>query len=196
MNFKLLLVFFQLTVASNTYSQNYDTIRTKLELQYWQSLKNRRAMSQLISENKQASMSMDSLVTIMQKNDGNSLLYVRDILDSYGWLGKNDIGSLANNSIFFTVQHSDLSTMKKYYPLFAKSVEVGESNRINLATMEDRILVYENLPQKYGTQSYFDKKGNQYLEKIEDLKMVNKRRKEIGLKSLNKKIKKGELNID
>ena len=55
--------------------------------------------------------------------------------------------------------------------------------------MTDRIAVFENKPQLYGTQFDWDEKGELSPNLIDDLKKVNQRRKSIGLNSIEEQTK-------
>ena len=118
--------------------------------------------------------------------DSIALEYVRGIVDNYGWLGKSEIGDLANQTLFLVIQHSQNAKVRKdYFPLLEKSVKMNDSDASYMATMKDRMLVEEGQNQLYGTQSRLVN-GNLELHPIEDPENVNKRRKAVGLKKLKR----------
>ena len=53
-----------------------------------------------------------------------------------------------------------------------------------MAYLTDRIAVFENKPQRYGTQFDWDQNGELSPNRFDDLEKVNKRRKSIGLNSI------------
>jgi hypothetical protein len=128
---------------------------------------------------------VDSLNKIMQITDSINLVKVTKILDEKGWVGKDKIGKLANNTFFVVIQHSDLKTQQKYLPMMHKAVKEGKSEASWLALLEDRIALGEGRRQIYGTQIYWDKETNKsYVAPLEDPDNVDVRRKEVGLDPL------------
>lgn len=118
--------------------------------------------------------------------DSINLFITKNIIDKYGWLGNAKIGKRANKTIWLVIQHSNIECMKKYFPIMKEAVEKGDASRIHLAYLEDRILMFENKRQIYGTQFQIDKKtGVQTMYKLEDPEKLNERRKSIGLYELN-----------
>ncbi len=79
------------------------------------------------------------------------------------------------------IQHADLATQEKYLPLLQASVEKGESKPSDLALLEDRILMRNNKPQKYGSQVITNNKTGKRFYEIENPEYVNQRRKSVGL---------------
>ncbi len=127
----------------------------------------------------------------IQKQDSISSNKLFEILDNYGWVGKSRVGSAVNQAIWLTIQHSDLETQEKYLPLLRESVKKSESEGWHLAFLEDRTLMRKNHKQIYGTQAVWDndlKKNKIYP--IQDVKNVNKKRKQLGLEPLEEYAKK------
>ena len=117
--------------------------------------------------------------------DSCNLVQVENLITKYGWLGKSFVGINGNAALFFVIQHADLATQLKYFPLLQKSVEDGESRPSNWALMKDRILMRQEKKQIYGSQVVFNKiTGAQEFYPIEDEKNVNIRRAEIGMQPL------------
>ncbi|MBM1106931.1 hypothetical protein JQC67_12340 [Aurantibacter crassamenti] len=69
------------------------------------------------------------------------------------------------------------------------AVHQNKANSKNLAYLTDRIAVFENKPQLYGTQFDWDVSGELSPNTFDDLKKVNQRRKSIGLNSIEEKTK-------
>ena len=111
--------------------------------------------------------------------------YSVEIISEYGWLGISDIGRKANASLFIAIQHSDdPSVMESFFPLLEKSAHKGESDLKDMANMKDRILVYNQRPQIYGTQWNFSE-GQTTLFPIENPNNINEKRKSVGLEPLS-----------
>lgn len=124
---------------------------------------------------------------LMLRNDSIVLNKTVDVIEQYGWLGINDVGELANQTLWLIIQHAPLDIQKKYLPLLEKSVNEGQSKGWYLAFLQDRILMREGEKQIYGTQSLWDKERKKnVIWPIADYKTVNQRRKEVGLESIEK----------
>lgn len=121
---------------------------------------------------------------------------VTDILDNYGWLGILQVGRLANTAQWAVLQHGTIVSKEKYAPLLKESVFNNESQGIHYARLIDRMLVNTNKPQSYGTQIKYNN-NNPTFYAIRAPDFINKRRKEIGLNSIQEfaKSKKIEWTI-
>ncbi|WP_142683873.1 DUF6624 domain-containing protein [Chitinophaga polysaccharea] len=117
--------------------------------------------------------------------DSINLSKVKRIIQSYGWPGKDLVGTTANRAVWLTIQHADITEQKKYIPLLEASVKKGQSSPDNLAFLVDRINVEEGKPQIYGSQFKENPQtGENEFLKIEDIKNVNKRRETMGLEPI------------
>lgn len=137
------------------------------------------------------------------KIDSINLIRVSKILDSIGFPGKTLVGDTANLATFFVVQHANLKNQEKYLPLFQKAAEQNEIEWKYVAMMIDRIKVYKNEKQIYGTQLRYikDPKTGYITNKsefapIEDEKNVNKRRQIVGLGPIEEFAKKLGINYE
>jgi hypothetical protein len=93
------------------------------------------------------------------------------------------------------IQHSNLEKQLKYLNILKANCEKQESNWADYALMYDRILVFQQKKQLYGSQVRFSRSSNKWeLFPIEDEHNVNKRRNSIGLNSMSDYLK--EWNID
>lgn len=67
----------------------------------------------------------------------------------------NAFADLENGQVrdlWFVAQHSDTELMAYYYPWFYQAVEEGRMSERTFALMIDRLLMYNNYPQVYGSQ--------------------------------------------
>lgn len=119
------------------------------------------------------------------KIDSVNTLKVIAILDKYGWLGADEIGSQGNTTLWLVIQHSDIKIQEKYLPMMRKALKDGKANPADLALLEDRILIRHGKKQIYGSQLEMDTITGKYkLAPIDDEPNVNKRRAEVGLEPL------------
>lgn len=111
------------------------------------------------------------------------------LLDQCDWpKSKEEI-----KSIWYVIQHTDTGKMSYYYPRFKEMVAKDLLEDSLMAKMEDRMLMYNGYPQIYGTQ--FTSNPTTFHE-IRDIKNVNKRRKSVGLCSIEQKAKSAGIDFD
>ncbi len=113
---------------------------------------------------------------------------VKKIVNKFGWLSANEIGTIANQTLWIIVQHSDLKTQQEFYPLMEKECEKGNISREQLAKLIDRMLVLEGKEQLYGTQFKTNSDFSWELYPIKDIEEVDLRRNGFGLKSLQEEL--------
>jgi hypothetical protein len=140
---------------------------------------------------------IDSLGKIMRYRDSTNLIKVKKILDERGWVGSNLVGSMANQTIFLVIQHSDLETQKKYLPMMRDAVRKGNASSSGLALLEDRIAIREGRKQIYGSQiGVIPNTNEHYVLPLEDPDNVDKRRAEVGLGTLSEYVKNWSMTWD
>ena len=111
---------------------------------------------------------------------------LNEIIDQYGFPSLEKVGKEASKAAWLVVQHaiSLPSFMKKYRDMIMSTQDLGQHSKEQLAYLSDRIAVYEERPQLYGTQFDWDSAGKLSPQVYDDLVEVNKRRKSIGWNSL------------
>lgn len=108
---------------------------------------------------------------------------VLNIIDKYGWLGISQIGRLANGTQWSVLQHGSVASKEKYAPLLKESILKGESQPVHYARLIDRMLINSDKPQLYGSQINYATDKPVFFE-IKEPEFINKRRKELGLDSI------------
>jgi hypothetical protein len=117
--------------------------------------------------------------------DSTNLVKIKALIEKYGWPGRSFVGNMGNYTVWLVIQHADLKTQEKYFPLMKTSVQQKESRAVDMAYLEDRILMRQNKRQIYGTQiSINQKTGQQEIWPIEDEKNINVRRSQLGLEPM------------
>lgn len=103
-----------------------------------------------------------------------------EIIDAYGWPGLRFAGA-ASQTAFLVLQHADHASQRKYLPQLHDAVQRHDALGSALALLEDRLLVADGKPQRYGSQL-----SNNPLrfDPIEDEARVDERRRSIGLEPL------------
>lgn len=163
------VLFFNATLFAQT---PIDTIAIKNELSE-------------IYDKDQSTRTSPDLRKYLSVFDSTNLVQVDSLITKYGWPGKSFVGAKGNNTVFLVIQHADLATQEKYFPMMQKSVEENESRACDLALLQDRILMRQGKKQIYGSQISFNKQTKaQEIWPIEDEKNVNVRREKAGLPTM------------
>ncbi|MDO7885792.1 DUF6624 domain-containing protein [Hymenobacter cheonanensis] len=95
---------------------------------------------------------LDSLYQQMKLHDTQNEARVKAIIAQYGWPGASLVGRAGSSTAFLVLQHSNLATIQEYLPLIRQAAAKGELGKGELALMEDRVLIFQNKPQVYGSQ--------------------------------------------
>jgi hypothetical protein len=160
----------------------------KLDSIYRTDQGNRLAIDSVQNKYGTDSKEWNALMEKMRSDDSLNLITVTQILDKHGWLGPDIVGQRGSTTLWLVIQHSNLKTMEKYFPMMKEAVKNGKASAANLALLEDRIEMNNNRPQIYGSQLRME--GGKYvLWKIKDEANVNKRRAEVGLEPLEEYLK-------
>lgn len=185
-----LLLGFHSTMFSQVTSYYFDPDKVNVELAnqmdslYQEDQKYRLEAIKLMSEGA-SKESLDSIKTIISQKDSSNLAFVTQIIDKYGWLAPQDIGFQGALTLFLVIQHADLKTQKKYYPLILKAEKEGNILSCNVAILEDRIAIREGRPQTYGSQGYYDSKQKKaFIYPLVDVKRLDELRKSRGLEPM------------
>lgn len=94
---------------------------------------------------------IDSLTHEMQLVDSINQEAICDILDTRGFVGSDKVGN-ACAVFWLVIQHAPVELQKKYFPLFEQASRRGDISLECIAMMDDRIAMFENRPQRYGSQ--------------------------------------------
>ncbi len=133
---------------------------------------------------------VDSLGNVMVMQDSIDLQKVTNILDTKGWVGKDKVGTQANQALFLVIQHADIKTQQKYLPMMREAVKKGNASVSSLALLEDRVALRVGKKQIYGSQIGRNPKTNKnYVLPLEDPDNVDRRRSEVGLDLLSDYVK-------
>jgi hypothetical protein len=131
------------------------------------------------------SKQMDSLWKKIIYQDSVNLLRVKNIINTYGWLGPEEVGEQGATTLFLVIQHADSLTQVTYLPQMREAVNRGKAQPQDLALLEDRVLTTQGKKQIYGSQVRTNEAtGKNEFFPIEDEANVNKRRAAVGLEPL------------
>jgi len=109
-----------------------------------------------------------------------------EIIDRTGYPTVEKMGEEASEAAWMVIQHAIARPdfMRRCLKLLEDSAPETHIEKINIAYLYDRIAVFEDRPQLYGTQFDWDENGQLSPNAYDDLNKVNERRKSLGLNSL------------
>lgn len=93
------------------------------------------------------------------------------------------LSSQSYKTIWLIVDHAGLKFQKKHLPIMEEAAQKELVSVGDFAVLKDRIRMREGKPQRYGTQSYTVTVDGQqviYIWPVEDARMLNELRNEIG----------------
>ncbi|KKS07127.1 hypothetical protein A3K01_01575 [candidate division WWE3 bacterium RIFOXYD1_FULL_43_17] len=122
--------------------------------------------------------------------DKKSSDFIKNIVIEIGLPTITKVGKNASYNAWLLVQHSrDLEFQKSYLELLKQNEK--DINPANIAYLEDRVLMYENKPQIFGTQFVLNQKtGKMEPYTISDPENVNERRSKYGMETVEEHLKK------
>ncbi|MBI1268277.1 MAG: hypothetical protein GC193_12700 [Cryomorphaceae bacterium] len=119
---------------------------------------------------------------VVADQDAKNEAEVIEIIEEYGWVGRNEVGGQANLALWLVIQHAPIEIQEKYLPLLVESVSKNESSGNHLALLEDRINMRNGKPQIYGSQIVSDPEtGADMVYQVFEPEFVNARRASVGL---------------
>jgi len=122
----------------------------------------------------------DSVFTTHQKK-------LKQIFDTYGFVGFDLAGEEGSDNFWLMVQHSDHNPDFQKEVLNSMQIQVDKNNATpsNYGLLADRVRINTGEKQLFGTQvTYNMETGQAYSKILEDSLNVNDRRKSIGLEPL------------
>jgi hypothetical protein len=124
----------------------------------------------------------------IKRIDENNREYIKKIVDTFGLISISKFGKKASLSAWLLIQHfprEEIDFMENYLKLMENSPDDVDPK--NIAYLKDRILMYKDKPQIYGTQ-LTSTNNNEKLRfhPIENVQQVDELREKKGLESLKK----------
>lgn len=122
----------------------------------------------------------------MEKLHLKNAAVLDDIISQIGYPTETKVGKEGSDAAWLIIQHaiSAPAFMERCLTLLKKAVDDGEANPIGLAYLSDRVAVYREKVQLYGTQFDWDENGELNPQPFDNLVEVNRRRKTLGLNTL------------
>ena len=116
---------------------------------------------------------------------------LQELVGQIGWPAQEQVGEEASQAAWLIVQHaiSLPSFMRSCLALMIEQEKTRTIDAVNLAFLSDRIAMYENRPQAYGTQFISDEQGRFKPYQLEgSIDQVNQRRRKLGLNTVEERL--------
>jgi hypothetical protein len=115
------------------------------------------------------------------KVDQENTRWLRQQIDTHGWLGKSQVGVSGAQNAWLLVQHADKTPefQSQCLKLMTDALE-GEVAPADIAYLTDRVLSAAGKPQRYGTQCELID-GKATVKDCESPDQLDQRRKQVGL---------------
>ncbi len=128
----------------------------------------------------------DSLWQLRLKAIQPNIQYITKLIDKIGWPKRSEYTKKGSKAVFYALQHSNDSIISHYLPLLTAACQSKEADWDDYAHMVDRILVFNNHEQIYGTHSTNELRAANtvYLMPTKDTINLDKRREILGLKPI------------
>ncbi len=157
-------------------------LKAALELVFEEDQKYRSLFRAIEDQFGRDSDEFKNILSNQRHMDSLNQIVVLNVLDKYGWLGKEIVGEKGNSVLFMVIQHADLPIQKKYLPMMKLAVQNGDAAIIDLVKLEDRIAAREGRKQTYGSQIFTNPEtGEQYVYPVRNPELLDERRRSIGL---------------
>lgn len=130
----------------------------------------------------------DSIMMLSEAMDSIDNLN-RCIVDSLlreGW--PEGLSEAACNTLWLVIDHADVDYQERYLPLIEQQVKLGTISASDYATLSDRIDVRRQRPQRYGTQTGYTQRDDQffcYVYPIANAESLDSLRLSVGLDSIH-----------
>lgn len=115
------------------------------------------------------------------KEDFKNLEIAISIIENCGMPQTPEVDPGHVSALWLIFQHGTYRYMRAYFPHFKEAVKRGDLKASSLALMEDRILMGDKKPQKYGSQIRGSADGTMILYELDSPEYVNQRRAAVGL---------------
>ena len=117
--------------------------------------------------------------------------WLQALIEQIGWPAQEQVGGAASQAAWLIVQHAiSLPVfMKQALALLEAQKTTRTIDPVNLAFLSDRIAMYADHPQLYGTQFVSDEQGQLVPHPLDgSMDQVNQRRRQLGLNTVAERL--------
>jgi hypothetical protein len=139
-----------------------------------------------------------AITSRMLQGDAKRTLRLKEIVAKYGWPGRSLVGTDGERAAYLLIAHAvkdpatgapDVAFQRLSLDLMSK-MPACEVENTHLASLTDRVLLYEGKKQLYGMMLTRNEKGEKVPQPIEDEANVDQRRAKLGLPPLDEYLRK------
>lgn len=142
----------------------------------------RAGIGAIVQRHGRASPQADSAFAAMAAADRPVQARLRGIVAARGWPDRRLVADDGAHAAWLLLQHADSAFQREMLPAVRRAAAAGNARRADAAYLEDRVLVGQGRPQRFGTQLRFDDAtGRPALYPIDDETRVDRRRAEAGM---------------
>lgn len=130
------------------------------------------------------SLTKSQLVMTLDAIDSLHYLKLKEMFETYGYLGYDLVGEEGSHDFWLLMQHQDKHSdfQEAVLEKMAKAVDEDQASYTDYAYLLDRVLVNTGKLQVFGTQMTLNADSTSYIPKpVEDADKLDKRRKKAGL---------------
>ncbi|MDJ1496868.1 hypothetical protein QNI19_28290 [Cytophagaceae bacterium DM2B3-1] len=140
-------------------------------------------LTSIYKEGKEASQhKLQKISRRMSEVDKLNQIELARLISRYGWPSRKLYGDTAASAAWHIAMHSPAEYAQKFIPLVEKAARSGENTIYDYVTLQDRILYKQGKKQNFGAYAYCDlKQGKFVFLPTDDIHIVNKRRRQLGL---------------
>jgi len=146
---------------------------------------NRDGVDSVLAAHGSTSPEADSALKAMAAADAPLMARLTEIIKAKGWPGRTLVGDDGAHAAWLVLQHAPPAVQRSMLPLVRAAVAKHEARASDLALLEDRVLVDDGKPQRYGSQLMYPQVGGTpTLRPIDDEACVDARRASVGLEPI------------
>jgi hypothetical protein len=162
------------------------TLRAELVTLAEQDQRDRTGLEAIVTRYGRRSREADSAFAVLDSADAPRVRRLEALVAARGWPGISLVADDGAHAAWLIVQHAPAAVQRRLLPVVLVAARAGEARASDAAYLEDRVLVAEGQPQRYGTQMRWPAAsgGTPVLEPIADEACVDRRRAAVGLEPL------------
>lgn len=142
----------------------------------------RAGIGAIVQRHGRASPQADSAFAEMAAADRPVQARLRAIVAGRGWPDRRLVADDGAHAAWLLLQHADSAFQREVLPAVRRAAADGNARLADAAYLEDRVLMAQGRPQRFGTQMRFDgATGRLSLYAIEDEARVDERRAAAGM---------------
>lgn len=185
----MLLFFLCYTGIRGQTGISYDRISAELEVILARDQGPRDTLNALAAKHGPHADTVTRYWKYVGKIDSVNTVRVSRIIDSCGWPDNRRISPGAAQALWIVIQHADSLTREKYLPVLEQAAAEGKAPKMYAAYLYDRVQMFREHFQLYGTQMGGDYKGNIVLWPVSGMLHLDARRKAMGLPPIKEVLK-------